>query len=338
MSQHDDQNSNSDVSRETKASVSSVSKSLGRGLDSLLGPKSSDLTSEKKQGLSMLPLTVLSPSRYQPRTVFDDQEMKDLAASIEENGVLQPILVRPTDETDAFGSPKYEIIAGERRWRASKLAGRKAIPVVIRHLSDKQALESGLIENIQRDDLDAIEEATGYQRLIDEFSYTQEQISKIIGKSRSHIANTLRLLSLPKSIQDHIEANELTPGHVRPLIGHDKAEQFADLFIKQGLNVRQAETLISKYAEQPFDLDSFSDVLEDAERDKKAKKGQSKRNSSPSGSTKPDDILALESELKSALGLVSTIKMKDDQSGSVQIHFKSPAELDRLMNLIFGAL
>ena len=335
MSQHDDDKS---VSRETSEKVSSVSQSLGRGLDSLLGPKSSDSGAERREGLSMLPLTVLSASRYQPRKIFDDNEMSNLAASIKENGVLQPILVRPTDEVDKFGAPKYEIIAGERRWRASKIAGRKVIPVVIRHLNDQQALESGLIENIQRDDLDPIEEGTGYKRLMDEFSYTQENLAKIIGKSRSHIANTLRLLSLPKSIQDHIESGALTAGHAKILIGHDRAEEFAQLFIDHQLSVRDAESLVSIYNKAPFDLSDYQQVIDDSRTQKKIEKGKSSRSRSAAKASKPEDIINLEGELQSAIGLPSSITMKDDQSGYVQIKFNSPQELDRLMNLIFGSL
>ncbi len=334
MSQHDDKN----VSRETSKQVSSVSQSLGRGLDSLLGPMASEATTERREGLSMLPLAALSPSRYQPRKIFDEDEMGDLAASIRENGVLQPILVRPTEDVDKFGAPKYEIIAGERRWRASKIAGRKVIPVVIRHLNDQQALESGLIENIQRDDLDPIEEGSGYKRLMDEFSYTQEKLSKIIGKSRSHIANTLRLLTLPQSIQDHIESGKLTAGHAKILIGHDRAEEFAALFIEQNLSVRDAESLVSIYNKEPFDLSEYRQVIDDARTQKKLEKGKSSRSTSAAKASKPEDIINLEGELQSAIGLPSSITMKDDQSGYVQIKFRSPEELDKLMNLIFGSL
>lgn len=326
------------VSRETNQPASTVSKNLGRGLDSLLGPKTSSLDSQKKEGLSMLPLTALEPSRYQPRNVFDESQMQDLAASIKENGVLQPILIRPTDKTDKFGSIKYEIIAGERRWRASKLAGRKVIPVVIRHLTDKQALESGLVENIQRDDLDAIEEANGYQRLIDEFSYTQEKISKIIGKSRSHIANTLRLLSLPQSVRLKVEKGLITAGHARLLVGQEKADEFATLFSEKGLNVRQAEALVGTYNKTPFDLSDYKSVLFESAREKSIQKGKRTRDTKTPATQKPDDIIALENELKSALGLPTAIHMKENLSGHVQIYFKNPGELDRFMNLIFGSL
>lgn len=336
MLPHDD---NKNVSRETESHVTQISKSLGRGLDSLLGPSAQSSSNQRKEGLSMLPLTVLNPSRYQPRTFFDEAEMQDLAASIQENGVLQPILVRPIDERDLMGTQKYEIIAGERRWRASKLAGRKVIPVVIRHLSDKQALESGLIENIQRDDLDAIEEANGYQRLINEFEYTQEAVSKIIGKSRSHIANTLRLLSLPKDIQGYITSGNLSAGHGKILIGHERALDFANLFIREALSVRNAESLVARYNKSPFDLSTYGQILDETRVEKKLQKGQAARSTSAKNiSAKSDDVIALENELQSALGLPSKIIMKDDQSGHVQISFKSPNELDKLMNLIFGSL
>ncbi len=312
------------VSRETP-------KSLGRGLDHLLGPSPSTENVEKKEGLAMLPVSVLKPGNHQPRKQFHAGHMSELVQSVKENGVLQPILVRPTGKVDKFDVPLYEIIAGERRWRASKQAGRKTIPVVIKHLTDKQALESGLIENIQRDDLNAIEEASGYQRLIAEFNYTQEALAKMIGKSRSHIANTLRLLTLSQTIRELVEFKVLSAGHARALINCERAEEFTGIIVRENLSVRQTERMIASYHEKPFDLDDFSNHIPTLEK-------KDRRASGPKRNFKNDDLLSLEGELTKALGLKSEIDMKSDQSGQVQIHFKNPEELDKLMNLIFGTL
>ena len=314
---------NSIVSRET-------SKSLGRGLDNLLGPALPQ-GPENKEGLAMLPVSVLQPGNYQPRKKFHPGHMSELVESIRGNGVLQPILVRPTGKFDRFETPLYEIIAGERRWRASQQAGRKTIPVVIKHLTDKQALESGLIENIQRDDLNSIEEANGYQRLISEFTYTQETLSKMIGKSRSHIANTLRLLTLSKSIQDLVESKIISAGHARALINCERAEEFTSIIVRENLSVRQTEKMIAAYNETPFDLNDFSSEVPTLEK-------KEKRRSTIPTPLKDGDIDSLELELTKSLGLKSKIEMKSDQSGSVRIHFKNPSELDKLMNLIFGTL
>ena len=311
------------VSRET-------SKALGRGLDNLLGP-SVFSSIEKKEGLALLPVSVLQPGNYQPRKKFHVGHMAELVESIKSNGVLQPILVRSTGKVDKFDTPLYEIIAGERRWRASQQAGLQTIPVVIKHLTDKQSLESGLIENIQRDDLNPIEEAAGYQRLIAEFAYTQETLSKMIGKSRSHIANMLRLLTLSQNIQGLVESKALSAGHARALINCERAEEFAALIVRESLSVRQTEKMIASYQKNPFDLADFSAHIPTLSP-------KAKRPSIAKGPLKDEDVLALEAELTKALSLKSQIEMKADQSGEVRIHFKTPADLDKLMNLIFGTL
>ena len=333
MSQPSTENKqNKEVSRET----SSQGKALGRGLENLLGPSSSLQSVEKKGGLAMLPVSVLSPGTYQPRRKFDPKHLSELVESVRENGVLQPILVRPTGEMDKFQMPLYEIIAGERRWRASQQAGRKTIPVVIRHLTDKQALESGLIENIQRDDLNAMEEAAGYDRLMAEFKYTQETLAKMIGKSRSHIANTLRLLGLSQTIKGLVESKALSAGHARALLTCDRADEFSAIILRENLSVRQTERMIGIYNEAPFEPADYSAHLPTISRASPPKNPSSR--SKPSRSFKGDDILSLESELSKAVGLKSKIEMKEDQSGHIQIHFKNPNELDKVMNLIFGTL
>lgn len=320
--------------------VSREAKPLGRGLDSLLGSPSGHQGVDKKEGLAMLPISVLRPGNYQPRRDFNPTHMQELVESIRHNGVLQPILVRASGEVDKFNTPLYEIIAGERRWRASQLAGRTTIPVVIRHLTDKQALESGLIENIQRDDLNAMEEAQGYQRLIDEFSYTQETISKMIGKSRSHIANTLRLLNLPKSIQQLLESKKLSAGHARALINCDQAEAFSRLIIRENLSVRQTEMLVAKYHDAPFDPESYvhADPKMEAAQKPRGETKKAKSHTAISEQSNDQDILALESELSEFLGLKCALSMSASQSGQVLITFKNPQELDRLMNFIFGRI
>ena len=288
----------------------------------------------------MLPLSALTAGTYQPRTNFHAGEMQDLTDSIRSNGVLQPILVRPTGKTDKFDNPSYEIIAGERRWRASKEAGRKTIPVVIKHLTDKQALESGLIENIQRHDLNPLEEAIGYERLLSEFNYTQANLSKSLGKSRSHIANTLRLLSLSDSVQKYVRDSLISAGHARALINFPKAEELAQLIVDKTLSVRQTERLVADYNKEPFDLNNppsgegEQSTSSETKTSKKASSPSQKRALSEGG----EDVAALEDELSKALSLKSTITFKPDQSGHIQIRFKNPAELDKLMNLIFGAL
>ncbi len=336
------------VPRETNyletASQEKTTRPLGRGLDNLLGSKFRGAKSTK-EGLSILPLTNLKPGKYQPRTTFSGKNLDELIASIKENGVLQPILVRPIKEKT--GPETYEIIAGERRWRASKQAGRHTIPVVIRHLTNKQALESGLIENIQRDDLNVIEEGNGYQRLMDDFQYTQEAISKIIGKSRSHIANILRLLTLNNHVKNFLIQGDISVGHAKILIACDKADDFANLIVKEGLSVRQTEKLVSHYNKEPFDLINFENYL-DSSISKNHDKDQNDRSDSKSKSRQKlqnkddapasDDIKSLEDELNLAIGLSSKIFMGKDQSGSVQIKFKTPQELDRLLGLIFGTL
>lgn len=323
------------MSQQLKENVSRETvKPLGRGLDSLLGASGGHQRTEKKEGLSMLPVSVLKAGAFQPRRDFDPTHMQELVESIRSNGVLQPILVRPSGEVDKFNTPLYEIIAGERRWRASQMAGRTTIPVVIRHLSDKQALESGLIENIQRDDLNAMEEARGYQRLVDEFSYTQESLSKMIGKSRSHIANTLRLLNLPESIQRLLENKKLSPGHARALINCDKAEEFASLILRENLSVRQTEVLMAKYNDKPFDPTTYK--AEPIDVPPLTKKKRTSK-STPTTLTSDPDIASLEKDLSDFLGLKCRIESKG-VGGLVQISYGSPSDLDKLMGFLFGKL
>jgi ParB family chromosome partitioning protein len=190
----------------------------------------------------MIAIEKISVNPWQPRLRFADAELAELAESLKQHGIIQPLLVRPhPDKPD-----HYQLIAGERRWRAAQLAKLHQVPVVIRQTDEKQAAEMALIENIQRQDLNSIEEAEGYRKLMDEFSYTQEELARVVGKSRSHLANTLRLLNLPQKVREMIAKGTLTSGQARPLIGHDDANSLAEMIIKQGLNSRQVEQLVAK--------------------------------------------------------------------------------------------
>jgi len=266
---------------------------LGRGLASLLGPQGEG----GPGGLSVVSLGVdrITPGTLQPRKYFADTELKELASSIREKGVLQPILVRLT-------SPEgnYDLIAGERRWRATKIAGLQEIPAIICEFSDKEALEVALLENIQREDLNPIEEAQAYRRLAEEFSHTQETLSRILGKSRSTIANTLRLLTLPQSVQDHLISGKLSPGHGRSLVGTSNPEEIADLIIAKKLNVRQAEAL-------------------------------TKKKEAPSSSPSDPEQEILKTQLCEILNWPVDLIFKG-VGGTISLSFKDPAELDQLIN------
>ena len=235
---------------ETSDNHSHKRKSLGRGLGALLGDDDFDVNENEDlsslapnlSGSNLVDIDLLQPGKFQPRTEFDEEALQSLADSIKEKGVLQPLLVRRS----GIG---FEIIAGERRWRASKLAGLDKVPVIEKDLSDKEVLEVALVENLLRENLSAIEEAEGLQRLIDEFAHTQEALSQIIGKSRSHIANTLRLLNLPEKVQHLVKEGKLSAGHARALVGLENAEALANQIISKDLSVRQVEELVAKQKE-----------------------------------------------------------------------------------------
>jgi len=215
-------------------------KALGRGLGALIPER--EKTESFREHISDLPIEQIKPSKFQPRSNFDQKRLDDLVNSIKEKGIVQPILVRKAADG-------YEIIAGERRWRAAKTAGLESITAIVKDVDDIDLLELSLIENIQREDLNPIEEAAAYQRFIDEFSYTQEEVSKVLGKERSTIANTLRLLSLPKTVQDYIVANSITAGHGRALLSlSNQKEQLrcCAVVVKKGLSVRETEQLVAK--------------------------------------------------------------------------------------------
>ena len=282
-------------------------KSLGRGLGALLGDDAFLLgnevpaASENGGGIKKVALTLLQASNYQPRLDFDKEALDALAASIKEKGVLQPLLVRAKDDGT------YEIIAGERRFRAARQAGLSEVPVIIKEMGDKEVLEVALVENLLRENLSAIEEAEGLQRLIDEFSHTQEALSEIIGKSRSYIANTLRLLSLPESVRQMVRDNKLTAGHVRPLIGLENAAELAQKIIDKGLNVRQVEAMVQK----------------------------SKTPAAPKSARRPnDDIADIEQSLNRHLGVKVKISAARNGGGKIVLSYSDIAELDKIIDIL----
>ena len=282
---------------------------LGRGLMALLGEDEAKQSGQTERVLASrtLPVEQLKPGRFQPRLKFDDEPFKSLVESVRAKGILQPILVRRDPDTPHL----YEIVAGERRWRAAQAAQLHEVPVVIREMADRDALEVALVENIQRQDLTAIEEADGYRRLMDEFGHTQEALSKALGKSRPHIANQLRLLTLPKTVKDFINEGALSAGHARTLIGAPDPESLAIKIVAEGLSVREAEDL--------------------AKNARPTKKGES---APRKGAVAKDaDTLAIERELGSLLGLNVDIAFKNG-GGKLTIHYKTLDQLDDVLRRI----
>jgi len=265
------------------------------------------------QGFQLLGIDQLVPGKFQPRRYFDEDELRALATSLEKSGVLQPLLVRPLSATDgAKGAAQFEIIAGERRWRAAQLAKLHTVPVIVQALSDSVALEVGIIENVQRADLNPIEEAEGYQRLIEEFSYTQAELAETIGKSRSHIANILRLTSAPPKVRDGLIMGTLSMGHARALLGHPQADQLVKKIISDGLSVRAVEALVAQTK---------------SDHGKTDKATRSSRTA-----TKTADTRALEKTLADRLGLNVSLDDKGDGSGGqLHIEYKSLEQLDALI-------
>ncbi len=283
-------------------------KSLGRGLGALLGDDDLDLNDFPDEGkksfdkpADLVNINLIKASPFQPRTEFDEEALRALADSVKEKGVLQPLLVRKVGND-------YELIAGERRLRASKLAGLSEVPVIVREMTDQEVLEVALVENLLRENLSAIEEAEGLQRLIDEFSHTQEALSKIIGKSRSHIANTLRLLTLPESVQNLVKEGKLSAGQARSLVGLENAEDLAQLIIKKDLNVRQVEELVNKL------------------------KNAKPQNKEPEEISQ--DLVDIEKSLNKSLGLRIKISQGKQGSGKVVLQYSSVAELDMIIDLL----
>lgn len=279
---------------------------LGRGLDALFSDDESALG-----GVITMDVEQLVPGQFQPRSHFDEDALLNLAASIKTHGVLQPLLVRPL----ADQAEKFEIIAGERRWRAAQEAGLETVPVILQDLDDQATLEIALIENLQRQDLGPIEEARAYKRLIDEFGHTQQELAKRLGKSRSHLANMMRLLNLPEDVQQMLADGHLSAGHARALVASENASEFARQILEDKLSVRQTESLISN-------------------NKNKSKKVVSRETSGPKA--KDDDIIALEQELSSLLGLNTEIRLKG-QGGQLIITYKTLDELDATLQFLSQA-
>ncbi len=282
---------------------------LGRGLSSLMNTREAsydDVKAVSEKGESPksareLPIEFLVPNSYQPRIYFDDDKANELVESVKTKGIIQPLLVRPK------GPDEYEIVAGERRWRAAQAAGLYHVPVVIKKMSDEEALEIAIIENIQRHDLNPIEEALGFQRLMDEFSHTQNALAKAVGKSRSHIANMLRLLSLPGGVQKLMRDGQLSMGHARALITAEDPEALAKMVVRDGLSVRQTEQLA-----------------------KSKKEGGDKNKTGGPGkaSQKDADMEAFENELSAAVGLKIELESSGGEAGVLKIHYKTLEQLD----------
>ena len=269
-------------------------KGLGRGLSSLIGE--GKVSSNIKASISDL-----TRNKYQPRKKFDETSLNELSDSIKSRGIIQPIIVRDSD-----GNSKYEIIAGERRWLAAQKAGLHEVPIVVIEADDKKALEFGIVENVQRHDLNAIEEAEGYKRLIDEFSYDQEQVAKFIGKSRSHITNSLRLLSLPSEVIEFVKENKITPGHAKILVGLDNCLFISKKIILKKLSVRQTENLVRVY---------------------KTPKNKVISNKDP-------NIKHLEQDLAEKIGINIEIKNRKNNKGSITFNYNELDQLNRIIELV----
>jgi ParB family chromosome partitioning protein len=270
---------------------------LGRSLASLIGEEGG--AQNEAEGQRVVALDSLKAGKFNPRRNFSEAQIEELATSIRERGLVQPLVVRPV-RGDAEA---YEIVAGERRWRAAQRANLHEVPVVVRALSDKEAIEIAIIENVQREDLNAVEEAEGYRLLMDGHDYTQEDLAKVIGKSRSHLANTLRLLKLPEVVQELLRSGELSAGHARCLIGRADAAVLAARIVNEGLTVRQVEALVQDQAKAP-----------------KGKKNK----------TKSADTRAAEAELKEALGLDVDIRSRRGEKGELRIRYTSLDQLEDL--------
>ena len=275
---------------------SKIRKGLGRGLSSLIGESKIEPKTNK------LLLSDIVPNKFQPRKNFDEENLNDLTNSIKERGVIQPIIVRRSDSN----KNNFEIIAGERRWLAARKAGLHEIPVVVTEADDLKSLEFAIVENVQRHDLNPLEEAQGYKRLIDEFSYDQEKVSKFIGKSRSYITNSLRLLNLPADVLRLIEEKKISAGHAKILVGLDNALPIANKIIEKGLSVRQAEKYVKLF----------------------------KFNKKKSFSSKDPNIRDLEDTLSSKTGLNVSIKNKKNNKGSISIEYKDLEQLNRVIQII----
>ena len=276
--------------------MNKIKKGLGRGLSSLIGE------TKVENKINNLSLAEIVPNKYQPRKNFDEENLNDLVNSIKERGVIQPIIVRKSNTNNS----KYEIIAGERRWLAAQKAGLHEIPVVVTDADDLKSLEFAIVENVQRHDLNPLEEAQGYKRLIDEFAYDQDKVSKFIGKSRSYISNSLRLLNLPKEVLDFVEQKKITAGHAKILVGLDNAVFLANKFIEKKLSVRQAENLVKIFRKTK--RNTFSKV--------------------------DSNIRDLENSISEKIGLSVSIKNNKNNKGTISFYYKELDQLNKIIDII----
>jgi ParB family chromosome partitioning protein len=273
-----------------------IKKGLGRGLSSLIGE------TKVETNINKVSISDLVSSKFQPRKIFDENSLQDLTDSIKERGIIQPIIVRKSSDVKS----KYEIIAGERRWLAAQKAGLHEVPVVVADVDDLKSLEFAIVENVQRNDLNAIEEARGYQRLIEEFSYDQEKVAQFIGKSRSHIANFLRLLGLPEAVLKLIETKKISPGHAKILVGLDNAEFVASKIIEKNLSVRQAENLVKIFKIKKHSVKNLKD----------------------------SNLKSLEMSIIDKIGLNVLIKNKKNNAGSITFEYKDIDQLNKIIDII----
>ncbi len=273
-----------------------IKKGLGRGLSSLIGETKIEPQNNK------LSITDLIPNKYQPRKIFDESNLEDLTNSIRERGMIQPIIVRKSDDNKS----KFEIIAGERRWLAAQKAGLHTVPVVITEADNLKSLEFAIVENVQRNDLNPLEEAQGYKRLIDEFSYDQEKVSKFIGKSRSHISNSLRLLTLPADVIELIEKQKISAGHAKILVGLENASFVAKKISENKLSVRQAENFVKIFRKKKSQLKKQKDI----------------------------NIIDLEKTLSEKTGLSVIIKSNKNNKGTITFSFKEIDQLNKIIDII----
>jgi ParB family chromosome partitioning protein len=276
--------------------MNKIKKGLGRGLSSLIGETKVENKTNK------LNLSEIIPNKYQPRKNFDEDNLEDLSNSIKERGVIQPIIVRKSNSDNA----KYEIIAGERRWLAARKAGLHEIPVVVTEADDLKSLEFAIVENVQRHDLNPLEEAQGYKRLIDEFSYDQEKVSKFIGKSRSYITNSLRLLTLPESVLKYIEEKKISAGHAKILVGLDNSQSIADKIIEKKLSVRQSENFVKIFKKK---RGSFSKLFD-------------------------PNIQNLEKSISDKIGLNVSIKNNKRNKGTITFAYHDIDQLNKIIEII----
>lgn len=287
-------------------------RGLGRGLSALMSdvaPQENTQIQTQFENERTIPVEQIYPNPEQPRRTFDDQALSDLTASIAEKGIIQPLIVRRKESR----SGQYEIVAGERRWRAAQRAKLHKVPVIIRDFTDVEVLEVAIIENIQRSDLNAIDEAAGYKQLMEKFGRTQDEMGKALGKSRSHIANSVRLLTLPASVQSHLEQGRLSAGHARTLVGHPNADALAAEIVKKGLSVREAERLA------------------------KTEKTRKPNSAKAASQAKDADTVQVENELSAQLGMkVSVNHVAGRENGQLVLNYRDLEQLDDLLRLLSG--